>query len=172
VVFVLVAASLIVAMFLARGTTWRWVLALIVIAFIVPRVGSTAWDTKIEDPAFISSGAYRHYLTPGENVLTIPVLGPNERWQAETGFYFNLAAGYAATVFPSGYEHDPTWNTLLSARLAPGYAAQLRRFVHDKRVSAIIIDHGYLGPWRKLFGTLGVRPIVTGGVTLYRLKPT
>ena len=102
-------------------------------------------------------------------MLTIPAWGPNERWQADTGFRFQLADGYAGNPFPASYTRYPTWNTLLTGDLTPGYASQLRRFVAAKGVTAIVVDETVPGPWTKLFGTLGVRPVSTSGVLVYRL---
>ncbi len=175
-VFVALPAALIVAMWLgrdpirARAGIARWGLALLAVAFIVPDVGSSAWDTRIQDPAFFSSGTYRAYLRPSDHVLTIPAWGPNERWQADTGFRFKLAAGYAGNPFPPSYTRFPTWNTLLTGQLTRGYGAQLRRFVQAKAVTVIVVDQTMPGPWRTLFGTLGVHPVSTGGVLVYRLR--
>ena len=147
----------------ALGAGRRW-------PFIVPDLGNPAWDTPIQDPPFFASGKYRHYLEASDHVLTIPAWGPNERWQADTGFRFKLADGYAGNPFPPSYTRYPTWNTLLTGRLTPDYAAQLRRFVRDKGVTAIVVDQTVPGPWRTLFGSLGVRPVSTGGVLVYRLR--
>jgi hypothetical protein len=174
--FVALPAALIVAMWLSRGPTRgsrsvaRWGLALLAVAFLLPDVGSSVWDTKIQDPAFFSSGTYRAYLRPSDHVLTIPAWGPNERWQADTGFRFKLADGYAGNPFPPGYTRFPTWNTLLTGQLTAGYAAQLRDFVRAKGVTAIVVDETVPGPWTTLFGTLGVGPVSTGGVLVYRLR--
>jgi hypothetical protein len=168
-VFALLPAALIVAMWLAgSGNLLRWGLALLTVASIVPNVGNSAWDTHIRDPAFFSKGGYRAYLTAKDHVLTVPAIGPNERWQADTGFRFTLASGYAG-AYPRSYYRLPTWHTLLTGVLTPDYASQLRRFVSEKGVTAIVVDERVPGPWRKLFGSLSVRPIETGGVLLYRL---
>ncbi len=174
-VFVALPAALVVAMWLNREPlrssrgAWRWALALLAVAFIVPDVGNAVWNTPMQDPPFFASGAYRAYLKPSDHVLTIPAWGPNERWQADTGFRFQLADGYAGNPFPPAYTRYPTWNTLLTGRTNPNSAAQLRAFVRAKGVTAIVVDETVLGPWRQLFGTLGVRPVSTGGVLLYRL---
>jgi hypothetical protein len=152
-----------------RGVLRTGLAALAVLA-IFPDVGSAAWNTPIKDPVFFSSGEYRHYLTRSDNVLTVPVWGPNERWQADTGFYFKLSDGYAGNPFPAAYTRYPIWNALLIGALIPNYAADLRSFVRAKRVTAIVVDNGYTGHWRQLFGSLGVRPIATGGVLFYRLR--
>jgi hypothetical protein len=176
VVFVILPAALIVAMFLSREPlrsrqgAWRWGLAGLAVLFIVPDLGNIAWNTQIKDPAFFAGGRYRSYLKPDDHVLTIPAWGPNERWQADTGFRFKLADGYAGNPFPPAYTRYPTWHTLLTGQLNPHSAAQLREFVRAKGVTAIVVDETVLGPWRRLFGTLGVKPVSTGGVLVYRLK--
>jgi hypothetical protein len=170
--FVILPAAMIVALFLRDGGWWRWALALLAVAFILPDVGNAAWDTPIQDPPFFAHGTYKRYLSARDHVLTIPAWGPNQRWQADTGFAFALAAGYAGNPFPPSYTRYPIWSTLLSGRLTSDSALQLRRFVHDKGVTDVVVDVTFPGPWRQLFGSLGVRPVTIGGVLLYRLRGT
>jgi hypothetical protein len=167
--YVALAAAMIVALWLTRGGVARWALALLAIAFILPDVGNRAWHTDISDPPFVSTGKFREYLTPRDRVLTIPAWGPNERWQANADFDFKLAAGYAGNPFPRSYSRYPIWNAFISGKLPRDYPRELRRFVRDKGVTAIVVDKRHTGPWRRLFGSLGVRPQDTGGVLLYRL---
>src|SRR5207302_3133553 len=122
--------------------------------------------------AFFASGTYRQYLNTNDHVLTIPAWGPNERWQANTGFRFKLADGYAGNPFPPSYSRYAAWNMLLTGQLTPHYAADLKTFLAAKGVTAIVVDRSVPGPWTTLFGTLGVRPVPSGGVLFYRLKPT
>ena len=176
-VFYVLPAALMVALLLSRWSLRQpagvaaWALAAVAVAFIVPNVGSSSFDTRIADPPFFASGAYKAYLHPSDNVLTIPAWGPNERWQANTGFRFNLSDGYAGNPFPPSFTRYPAWNMFLTGRLTPDYVAQLRRYVHDKLVTAVVVDRSVPGPWTKLFGSLGVRPVSTGGVLVYRLRP-
>jgi hypothetical protein len=176
-VFYVLPAALMVALLLSRWSLRQpagvaaWALAAVAVAFIVPNVGSSSFNTRIADPPFFASGAYKAYLHPSDNVLTIPAWGPNERWQANTGFRFNLSDGYAGNPFPPSFTRYPAWNMFLTGRLTPDYAAQLRRYVHDKLVTAVVVDRSVPGPWTKLFGSLGVRPVSTGGVLVYRLRP-
>jgi len=156
-------------MFLALPGVWRWGLALLAVALILPDLGNVAWNTPIRDPAFFADGAYRSYLKPSEHVLTIPAWGPNGRWQADTDFYFTLADGYGGNPFPPSYTRFATWSTLLTGQLTPGWRGALRRFVAAKGVTAIAVDETVPGPWKELFGSLGVRPVSVGGVLLYRL---
>lgn len=170
--FVVLFAAVLAALWLGAGrgpSTLRWGLAALAIAFVAPEVGNRNWHVAIADPPFFRENTYRAYLHPSDHVLTIPAWGPNERWVADAGFPFALVGGYAGQHFPSGYTRFPTWNTLLTGRLTPDYAAQLRRFLAAKRVTAIVVQAGYPGPWPQLFGTLGVRPIRRGGVDLYLL---
>ena len=176
-VFYLLPAALMVALLLSRWSLRQpagmaaWGLTAVAIAFIVPNVGSSSFDTRIADPPFFASGAYKAYIHPSDNVLTIPAWGPNERWQANTGFRFNLSDGYAGNPFPPSFTRYPAWNMFLTGKLTPDYAAQLRRYVVDKRVTAVVVDQSVPGPWTKLFGSLGVRPVSTGGVFVYRVRP-
>ena len=175
-VFYVLPAALMVALLLSRWSPLEpagiaaWGLAAVAIALIVPNVGSSSFDTRIADPPFFASGAYKAYIHPSDNVLTIPAWGPNERWQANTGFRFNLSDGYAGNPFPPSFTRYPAWNMFLTGKLTPDYAAQLRRYVVDKRVTAVVVDQTVPGPWTKLFGSLGVRPVSTGGVLVYRVR--
>jgi hypothetical protein len=173
-VFVALPAAVIVALWCSRDSIapWlRWGLAALSVAFIVPAVGNSAWKTNVQDPPFFASGAYRNYVKPADHVLTVPVWGPNERWQANTGFRFKLADGYLGNPFPPSYSRYPAWSMLLNGQLTPHYAADLKQFIAAKGVTAIVVDRSAPGPWSILFATLGVRPVQTGGVLFYRLKP-
>jgi hypothetical protein len=169
--FVALAAAVIVALWLTAGGVARWALTVLVIASFLPNVGDASWETNINDPAFFETGEYRDHLQPADHVLTVPVWGPNERWQADTEFAFKLAAGYLSNPFPPSYARYPIWDAFLTAELPRDYAGELRRFVRDKEVTAIVVDKRHPGPWRKLFGTLGERPLDIGGVLFYRLGP-
>lgn len=174
--FVMLAVALLVAIGLAdtpsepRWRGWgRWLLAAAAIVMIAPSVGNAAWNTPVADPPFFADGTYKRYLNASDHVLTVPAWGPNERWIADAGFPFALSTGYAGNPFPASYTRYPTFETLLTGRLTSGYAAQLKRFVAAKHVTAVVVQDGLPGPWRTLFSTLGVRPVDTGGVLVYRL---
>ena len=168
--FVILPLAIVVAMWLTTGGRARWALAILVVLTFLPAVGDTFWKTSVSDPAFFSEGRYRDRLRSADRVITIPAMGANERYQAKTKMAFKIAGGYLGTNFPEGYTRFPTWQTLLNGQLTPDYARQLRRFVDAKGVTAIVVDKRYGGPWRQLFGSLGVRPEDTGGVLYYRLS--
>jgi hypothetical protein len=169
--FTFLAAAVALALWLSwRGGRWRWGLALLAIVFVLPNVGNAIWRTPSADPALIADGGYRDVLGEEDRVLTVPAWGPNMRWQANADFDFKLAAGYLG-AFPESYTRYPIWETLLSGRLIPDYEEELRRFVRDKGVTAVLVQEGAGEPWDELFGTLGVRPQEVGGMQLYRLRP-
>jgi hypothetical protein len=167
--YVILTAAVIAALWLARGGAVRWILASAVAVSLLPAVGNTAWHTDISTPAFFDSGAFRTELTPSDRVLAVPIWGPNERWQAESGFAFKLVGGYLSTAFPAEYARYPAWEMIKSGQPSGNYRSELRRFVRAKGVTAIVLDKRVTGAWRTLFASLGVRPKDTGGVLLYRI---
>ena len=177
-VFVILPVALLVAVSLSgrepevgpRRRALRWVLAVAALVTIFPAVGSSEWNTAISDPPFFTQGTYSRYLTRDDHVLTIPAWGPNERWVADAGFPFAITAGYLGNPLPPSYTRYAIWNTFLSGRLTPGYAAQLRRFIAAKDVTAVVVGDHTPGPWKTLFATLHVRPVAVGGVLVYRLR--
>jgi hypothetical protein len=169
--FTFLAAAISVALWLAwRGGRARWALAIAALLFLVPNAGNTIWRTPIEDPPLFEGDRHREVVGERDRVLTVPAWGANMRWHAEADFDFGLAGGYVG-AFPESYTRYPAWQMLLSGRLRPGYAAELRRFVRAKGVTVVLVDERYLGPWRRLFESLGVRPERDGGMLVYRLRP-
>ncbi|HET8822506.1 MAG TPA: hypothetical protein VFM57_13235 [Thermoleophilaceae bacterium] len=170
--FTFLVAAVAAALWLAwRGGRWRWALALVAVAFLLPDPGNTIWRTPIGDPPLFEDDAHEAVLAESDRVITVPAWGANMRWHAEAGFGFRLAGGYVG-AFPHSYMRYPAWRTLLSGRLTPGSAAELRRFVRDKGVTVVLVDPQHGGPWRRLFGTLGVPPRRVGGMLVYRLRPS
>jgi hypothetical protein len=96
--FAYLALAIATALFLARPgkQLWlRWLLGALVVAAIVqdaPPVGATVHSTV---PKFITAGAYRKALKPGEIVVVVSTIGnAGMLWQADTNFYTRLAGGY------------------------------------------------------------------------------
>jgi hypothetical protein len=169
--FTFLAAGVAVALWLAwRGGRGRWALALAAVAFLVPNVGNTIWRTPIEDPPLFAGADRAAVIGEDDRVLTLPAWGPNMRWHAKADFGFELAGGYVG-AFPRSYRRYPAWPMVLSGRLQPGYAEELRRFVRDKGVTVVLHDARLDEPWSRLAGTLDSRPRRVGGVLVYRLRP-
>jgi hypothetical protein len=164
------AAALAVAMWLAwRPGIARWAIALVAVVMFLPQVSAPLWHSPAVDPPFFSAARYESRLYPGDNVLTVPTWGQNVRWQARDGFRWNLVGGYLGW-FPDAYTRYPAWRTTITGRLGRDPAAELRDYVRAKRVSVVVVDKSTPGPWRRLFGTLGVPAEDVGGVLVYRLR--
>jgi len=172
--FFLLPAAVAVALWLtwARGRTvaWSaWGLAGLSVLFLLPAVGNDLWKTRLTAPAFFEGDAARTLIRDDDRVLTVPTWGESMRWQVDQDFRFDLTGGYLG-AFPESYMRYPAFRTVLSGQATPEAPAQLRRFIRDKGVTVIVVDERRPGPWRRLFGTLGVEPVQTQGVLLYRLR--
>ena len=167
--FMFLCVALALAMWLARrpGLT-RWALALASLALLLPHLGAGLWKTPAGAPSFFADGVYKGQLTRDDRVLVVPNYGGAERWQAETGMAFGLAGGYLGEA-PADYASIGAVAGS-TVRYDATSVAALRRLVTENGVTAVIVDKRYPGPWRRLFGTLGVLPKDTGGVLLYRLR--
>ena len=170
--FTFLAAGVMLAMWLARGRgVARWAAALVGLALILPAVGNGDWHTRLTDLPFFTEGGYRGRLTEKDRVLTVPTWGHNMRWQIQADFSFSLATGYVG-AFPESYVRYRAWRDLLGSpfgREAVPPEAELRRFIRAKGVTAIVVERTDTRG-RELFRSLGVRPVETGGVLLYRLS--
>jgi hypothetical protein len=169
--YAFLAAALIVALMLARGPRpAAWALGLLAVVAIVPWVGSAYWKAPVYTPAFFTTGEYRKHLSSQDSVMPIPIIGDSMRWQAEEDFPFKLVGG-GVGAFPREYTRYPAFGMLISGQAGPNANAELRRFVDAKGVTAVVAEKAVLGPERKrMLDSLGVRPLDTGGVLLYRLR--
>jgi hypothetical protein len=175
--FAFLPAAIILALWLTwRPRASRWALGALVVASFLPAIGSAAWHTRLVDPPFFRGGAAERLLRDDDHVLIIPTVGRSMRWHAQADFRFHMAGGYLGAV-PQAYTRYPLWGRLASAfdataaEVTARSRSQLRRFVADKGVTAIVIEDRAAAEWRPLIDTLGVRPIVTDGVLVYRLRP-
>jgi hypothetical protein len=167
--YAFLAAAVMLSIWLARrDALGRWAVALLALAFMVPNVRGSFWNEPLATPAFFTGGD-RGGLGAGDNVITIPIIGDNMRWHAESKFRFRIAGG-GVGAFPESFTSYPAFNTLITNQVTARSPAQLRRFIRDKRVTAVVASKAHLSPdMRRLLATLGVRPEDTGGVLLYRL---
>ena len=73
----------------------RYLLVVLAGVTILPAFSSDVWAVNVRVPAFLTSGAYRHVLSPGEVVWVVDSHADRQLvWQAQTGFYFRLAGGF------------------------------------------------------------------------------
>ena len=93
-------------------------------------------------------------------------------WQVQADFSFGLAGGYTG-AFPASYTRYAAWRRLLGTpfpRVDAATPAGLRRFIASKGVTAVVLERGQPRLWKRLLDDLGVRPVATDGVLLYRLR--
>jgi hypothetical protein len=171
-VFVFLAASLAVAMWLAwRPRATRWALAVVALLCLAPAVGNAQWHTRLKDVGFFSDGTHEEFLSESDRVLTIPAAGRNMYWHALADLSFGMAAGYVGAT-PESYARYPVWPLLSGspfARIDADTPRELRRFLSDKGVTAVVIEQDAGRPWRRVLDGLGARRVEVGGMLLYRL---
>ena len=177
--YVSLVAAVAAAMWLAAGgrrAWWRWLVAAAAIALLLPNLSLPFWHERFDDPRFFTTNAYRSYLTPGERVLIFPfgVNGNSMLWQAQDDFRFQMTEGYVGIATPPSYfaepigrymEYGPRFQVPL-ARIGP----DLRAFIRQRDVGAIIIDTTSGSPWSLLVpATLHLRPTSVDGVSVYQI---
>jgi hypothetical protein len=172
-------AGVMVALWLAGPGTdgiprWaRWAVAGLAVAVLLPNLSYPVWRTRVDTPAFFSDGLYRDALRPGDIIVVIPYgdRGNSMLWQAQAGFAFDMAEGYVSVVPPPEFSGYPILKTLYDGQLVADADRELRRFLHDKGVTAVVVQEGRPGPWGDLFGAIDPEPEAVGGVVLYRVPP-
>jgi hypothetical protein len=158
----------------------RWILGLVAVVAVfanllpvsagegVPAGASSAAVRSTNAlPAFISSGAYRHYLRPGEIVVVVSDRGnAGMLFQADTDFYARLAGGFINASFT-----DSSGLPAPVALLRHPTRDRERRFlayVHQAGVGAILVERAWSAPWMNVFSRVGLTGTSVGGVTIYR----
>jgi hypothetical protein len=202
-VYAFLALAVIVAMWLASSAarpSLRWGLGLALVPFMLPNLSASYWTVPFAIPPFFSTGMYRHYLSPGENVMVLPnpIYGDGIQWQVATGMYFRLAGGYIgiSPLAPPDYARWPIMAGLYEVAGVPDAGEQLKALLAHEQVAAVIVSplkyritdrfdgRQTASTWlhdpltdperaalRDLLSTLGVQPLEVGGVTLYRIPP-
>ncbi len=147
----------------------RWLLALLALAVLVADLPEMSARLQ-PSPAFITSGAYRHYLRPGETVIVQSSRGnAGLLWQAQTGYWFRLAGGYVNAAL--GHYHLAVPVPLAQvAHQGPNASnlRALREFLIQAKVGAIIIESKGALNWPRLLDHIGILNVPVRGVLLYR----
>jgi hypothetical protein len=158
-------AGLVVAIWLAaRPSLTRWGLVAASLVFLLP---SPNWSgRRLDEPAAFRDGRIAQVLHRNDLVLTLPVYGEQMRWQAETGFAYRLASGYAATSFPADYL--ALYCNLAGPNPSP---ALFRGFLVSHHVTAILLPAADAPYLLRLDPSPG-RILHVGDQMVVRLLPT
>jgi hypothetical protein len=175
VLYAWLAVALMVAIWLSTGpkgrwTGTRWAVVSLSAALLFPNLSVPLWRSSDHVPSFISTGTYRSYIAPGQNVLVIPAgsRGFSMLWQAKTNFAFSMSGGYVSCAIPPEFQRWPIMYTFLSGRLIPDYPRQLLAFLAANHIGTILVADDAVGPWTLLFATIPTTSFQVGGVTVYR----
>jgi len=174
--FAWLAVAIMAALWLAargRRPWMRWAIAALCAIVLLPNLAAPLWRASDRAPAFFRDGSAARYLSLRTNTLVIPFggRGLSMIWHTESGLSFPIVGGYVNRETAPWYLRWRVVRTFLNGRIVPDYARALRAFLIGERVGAIVVADHTAGPWGRLFGSLGVRPIHVGGVTLYRAPP-
>ena len=151
----------------AGSVVGRWSLGALVVAFGVlnlPAFPIHGAPTTL--PAFISSGAYRRFLTPGETVIVISNVGnAGMLWEAASGDSWRLAGGYINEGFDkrSGL---PVGAQNLDAP-TPARIKVFEGLIRADHIGAILVDSRHSRPWTGIFGIFGLTGHRDRGVVVY-----
>jgi hypothetical protein len=174
-VFGYLALAVMVALWLSaplKRPLLRWLLAMVAVAAIIADFGPIVRSTPppyATTPSFITTGQYRHYLTPGENVLVVSGRGnAGMLWQADTDFYFRIAGGYINEAITQGT--DLPGPIQLLSQPNPYVVQGALTYLKQNDIGAIMIEQGYQPPWVASFQQLGLHRQTVGGVILYQVK--
>ena len=167
--YVALGAAVVLALWLNRHPGLvRWAVALASCALLIPNP-ALRWSTSLHTPAFFTSGAAAREFSPRDRVMVVPLTGPDDAAQAQSGFAFALAGGYLGQ-YPRSYGHYPGAGYLATGQAPPGAPAAVAQLVRAKRVDAVVVEQSVPGPWRQLLSGLGVRPVAQQGALIYRLR--
>ncbi len=154
----------------AKQVPWaRWALGVLVLASVALDTPTLSVGSHTNVPAFISSGAYRRSLSPGEIVVVVSEVGnAGMLWQAQSGFYLRLAGGFINQAITRHSDLPPAVQQLVSA--TPAHIAAFEKFVRADHIGAILLDARHEPSWVKIFSKVGFTGYRVGNVIVYPTK--
>jgi hypothetical protein len=174
-VFVFLALSVVVALWLARSRSpasagTRWALAVLALAAVGANTPALPIASHSGVPSFITTGQYRQYVTQGSTVAVLSGRGnAGMLWQADTGFYFRLAGGFVNQAI-SGDHGDPVAiHNLLTGPLTPASEQAFRAFAARAGLSVILVESRWNVGWPAILAAVGLHGHLHGGVWVYPL---
>jgi hypothetical protein len=171
-VFVFLALAVMTALWLAGPSKrwWaRWLLGVLAAAAIVANTPPLALQDQSGFPAFITTGEYRQYLSPGETVVALSQRGNvGLLWQAQTNFYTRLAGGFInKAITEYGGVPEPVAELSLGG-LTPPNVQRFRSYIASAKVGAILVEQHEAGSWPGILAQIGLHGQAVGGVIVYK----
>ncbi len=151
-------------------TAWaRWSLAALVIAAIALATQPFNIAPRSNVPSFITSGAYRHELTPGEIVVVVSKVGDaGMLWQADSDFYMKVAGGYINAGVSQRGDGPGIPGPVFALRHASNWKiARFVAYVKSSDIGAILLDVRNEPAWAGIFGQVGLVGHSVGDVVVY-----
>lgn len=157
---------------ITERTVSKYVISALAVLLLTPNLSARLWTTPVDIPSFFSNELYRNYLAQGETVVILPygIRGNSMLWQAETGMYFRMAGGWTGPV-PPEFDSWPIVDALYAGAYLPDADNQLRAFLANHGVTAVIVSDREKNAWQPLLSTFGVTPVDVGCVSIYRIPP-
>jgi hypothetical protein len=180
--YVFLILALVASMWLSNTRlhpTIRLGAAALIVASLYPNsLPALPWDRR-PMPALFRNGTYRSLLHQGEAVAILPLTYTAQvscmAWQAESGMYFRLAAGYL-WLTPRAYMRWPAVRTTFDDYDLLEFAEQWKAFLAVRQASALIVVHGdepreiraeqAIEP---LLAVLGAPTVKLGRLSFYRI---
>jgi hypothetical protein len=138
--FVALAASVIVALFLSQGSARRYLLAAAAMLALLPAPHPVQ---PVPQSAFFAPGRLQATLGQNPKLLVLPfaIRGPSSYWQVENGFGFQQTAGYVGYP-PAPMQRYDAVNALFGGVVHPGLAPKVADFARATGTDFIIIGPG------------------------------
>jgi hypothetical protein len=173
--FAFLAASAILTLWIDDPRTHRWEKIAgisFTLLMLLPNPAASFWASPDPTPAFFRDGSSRRMLSHDDIVLPLPYgqKGMSMLWQVESGMNFRMASGLTG-LQPIEMKRWPIMNVVFGAPDLPDPALQLKAFIANTGITAIVIDKNDpdLARWKHLFAPLDVTPIEVSGVLFYRI---
>ena len=173
--YVALAAAVAAALWAVSPRPPRWFrIALVALAVValVPAAPRGLWRTTPERPSFFADSGYRACFRPDETVFIPDAAGMDATlWQAESGFRFRLANGSLNPEIPAGSPDREAAYAVLYDSVPEGGGARVVRLARSLDATVIMLDAEHMDEWSPVLEDAGLRPVETGGVRLYALRP-
>jgi hypothetical protein len=186
IVYTWLVIAVVAALWLSRGGTARWALAVVAVVSVLPNFFVTVpgtqqftlasgeespWDWPRPVPQFFRDPEQRAILDGRGAALVLPYhfRGGSMLWQAEANMSFSMAGGYISVHPPEEYECWPAFRSLVAEDFRPDQQDDFIAFLRAKGAGAVVVEESYVETARPLLNALHGPVRTLGGVRVYLL---